>query len=47
MAKEVQNENTNGLLREFFPKKTDLAKVNQSNLNHALGLQLIIDQESV
>ncbi|HFO1088024.1 TPA: transposase, partial [Staphylococcus aureus] len=30
------NENTNGLLREFFPKKTDLAKVNQEQLNYAL-----------
>ncbi|HCV0019133.1 TPA: IS30 family transposase, partial [Staphylococcus aureus] len=26
----------NGLLREFFPKKTDLAKVNQEQLNYAL-----------
>ncbi|MDN8980720.1 IS30 family transposase, partial [Staphylococcus aureus] len=30
------NENTNGLLREFFPKKTDLAKVHQEQLNYAL-----------
>ncbi|CAC6863331.1 transposase [Staphylococcus aureus] len=30
------NENTNGLLREFSPKKTDLAKVNQEQLNYAL-----------
>ncbi|WP_142383864.1 IS30 family transposase, partial [Staphylococcus aureus] len=30
------NENTNGLLREFFPKKTDLSKVNQEQLNYAL-----------
>lgn len=31
------NENTNGLLREFFPKKTDLAKVKQSELLYALN----------
>ncbi|WP_421152058.1 IS30 family transposase, partial [Staphylococcus aureus] len=30
------NENTNGLLREYFPKKTDLANVNQEQLNYAL-----------
>ena len=32
------NENANGLLREFYPKKTDLAKVNQQELIHNLFL---------
>lgn len=32
------NENSNGLLREFYPKKSDLAKVNQSELTHNLFL---------
>jgi len=32
------NENANGLLREFFPKKTDLAKVTSGSLTHALRL---------
>ena len=35
-AQQTTNENTNGLLREFSPKKTDLAKVNQEQLNYAL-----------
>ena len=26
------NENSNGLMREFFPKKTDLAKVSETEL---------------
>lgn len=30
------NENSNGLLREFFPKKTDLAKITQAELEYAL-----------
>lgn len=32
------NENGNGLLREFFPKKTDLAKITEEELNEALSL---------
>jgi IS30 family transposase len=32
------NENSNGLLREFYPKKTDLAKVHQNELTHNLFL---------
>ncbi len=32
------NENANGLLREFFPKKTDLAKVSNDELEKALSL---------
>jgi len=34
----VSNENSNGLLREFFPKKTDLAKVTLDKLTEALVL---------
>lgn len=32
------NENSNGLLREFYPKKTDLAKVDESELINNLFL---------
>ena len=32
------NENANGLLREFFPKKSDLARVSDEELNEALYL---------
>ena len=32
------NENSNGLMREFFPKKTDLAKVSETELFTALWL---------
>lgn len=32
------NENGNGDLREFFPKKTDFAKVSEKDLNRALEL---------
>lgn len=32
------NENSNGLLREFYPKKSDLALVNQHELTHNLFL---------
>lgn len=32
------NENTNGLLREYFPKKFDFSKVNQIKVNKVLNL---------
>lgn len=32
------NENSNGLLREFFPKQTDLAKVPEEEIEHVLSL---------
>ena len=32
------NENSNGLLREFFPKQTDLAKITEQELVNALWL---------
>ena len=32
------NENSNGLLREFFPKRTDLAKITEHELFNALWL---------
>jgi len=32
------NENTNGLLRQFFPKKSDLANVSQEELDYYLDL---------
>lgn len=32
------NENANGLIREFFPKKTDLAKISDYELEGALSL---------
>lgn len=32
------NENSNGLLREFYPKKTDLALIDQKELTHNLLL---------
>lgn len=32
------NENTNGLLRQFFPKKIDFKSFNQNTLDYAVGL---------
>jgi len=32
------NENTNGLIRQFFPKKTDFSKVSQEELKHVENL---------
>lgn len=32
------NENSNGLMREFYPKKTDLAKIDTEELTHNLYL---------
>lgn len=32
------NEDSNGLLREFFPKRTDLAKIMEHELYNALWL---------
>lgn len=32
------NENSNGLLREFFPKKTDLAAISEDELQRAIDL---------
>lgn len=32
------NENSNGLLREFYPKKTDLEKISQQQLTKNLFL---------
>jgi len=32
------NENTNGLLRQFFPKKSDLANVSQEELDYYVDL---------
>ena len=37
------NENANGLLREYFPKKTDLAAICEEDLNKAL----FIDHENI
>ena len=33
------NENTNGLLRQYFPRGTDFSRISQSYLN-AIALQL-------
>ena len=33
------NENTNGLLRQYFPRGTDLSRVSQANLN-AIAMRL-------
>jgi IS30 family transposase len=33
------NENTNGLLRQYFPRRTDFSRISQSYLN-AIALRL-------
>ena len=42
-AAERRNENANGLLREYFPKKTDLAAICEEDLNKVL----FIDHENI
>ena len=37
LGKEEAMKNANGLLREYFPKKSDLAAISDENLNKALG----------
>ena len=32
------NENSNGLIREFFPKRHDFSKETQASINHAIDL---------
>lgn len=32
------NENTNGLLRQYFPKRSDLGKITQQELDRAVNL---------
>ena len=32
------NENTNGLLRQYFPKRSDLGKITKQELDHAVNL---------
>lgn len=40
------NENSNGLLREFYPKQMDLSQTNEKEVQQVIEL-LIIDQENV
>jgi IS30 family transposase len=38
------NENTNGLLRQYFPKGTDLSSISQAHLNKILGFESPADR---
>ena len=37
-AQKETNENTNGLLREFYPKKFDFSSINQKELDNIVTI---------